>query len=314
MPRASKDLAKRLRFDLFPRPDTFRRWYWLVGLVSVAGGAALWWVLHTTGAQQQYLPGPVSQGHASFGTRCETCHEPYGGVPVANCLGCHADRVHSKFEVSTPACGSCHVEHRATGVFLAVSNASCVDCHGDLQSTREPAIQHAIRGFADHPELTPLRTRDEAAIRFNHKLHLATNRIGEDDKLSCATCHVVAPNGGLMQPIVFEKHCEKCHAQGGLGPDSSVTTVHDTPEIIREDLKAKLLFAAVINPNGIFGTNDPEIPGRVRRDPLSAATSLAAFIDPTNPKSALGEAEKKLYAPLSVTPGESAGPLLDNNK
>ena len=102
MARASKDLAKRLRFDLFPRPDTFRRWYWLVGLVCTIAGGALWWVMQAGGGQQQYLPGPVSQGHASFGTRCESCHEPYGGVPSANCVGCHADRVHSKFEVATP--------------------------------------------------------------------------------------------------------------------------------------------------------------------------------------------------------------------
>lgn len=316
MARPSKDLAKRLRFDLFPRPDTFRRWYWLVGLVCTIAGGALWWVMQAGGGQQQYLPGPVSQGHASFGTRCESCHEAYGGVPSANCLGCHADRVHSTFEVSTPDCGSCHVEHRATGVFLAVSNQSCVDCHGDLQSTREPEIQRAIRGFADHPELTPLRTgkKDEAAIRFNHKLHFTTTKIGEDDKLACASCHVVAPNGGLMQPIRFVKHCQKCHAPGGLGPDSSVTTVHDTPEVIREDLKAKLLFAAVNNPDGIFGSTDPGLPGRVRRDPLSAATSLSNFIDATDPKSALAQAETKLYAPLDPTVGAGSTSLLDNNK
>src|SRR5690349_14659512 len=142
MARASKDLAKRLRFDRFPKPDFFRRWYWLVGVVFVIVGGVSWYGLHTGTKQRQYLPGPVSQGHASFGDRGETCHDSYAGVPTKNCLGCHADRVHSKFEVKTPDCASCHVEHRATGVFLAVANASCVDCHGDLQSSRpDPTIQ-----------------------------------------------------------------------------------------------------------------------------------------------------------------------------
>src|SRR5262245_37835204 len=142
MARASKDLAKRLRFDHFPSPDTFRRWYWLVGLLFAVGGGAAWYGLHTTTQQRQSLPGPVSQGHASFGARCETCHEPYGGVPTNACLGCHADRVHSTFEVTTPDCASCHVEHRSTGVFLAVSNQSCVDCHGALQTKNpKPEIQ-----------------------------------------------------------------------------------------------------------------------------------------------------------------------------
>jgi hypothetical protein len=317
MARASKDLAKRLRFDRFPRPDAFRRWYWLVGMLCVAAGLAGWYALHTTTQQRQYLPGPVSQGHASFGARCETCHEPYAGVPTKACLSCHADRTHSNVEVKTPDCASCHVEHRKTGVFLAVANASCVDCHGALATTKtEPEVERSIRGFADHPELGPLRPgqRDEAAIRFDHKIHLVSTKIATEDKLACASCHVVAANGGLMQPIVFEPHCERCHGQAGLGPDSSVEVMHETPEIVREDLKAKLLFAAVNNPDGIFGSTDPGLPGRVRRDPLDAATSLAAFIDPTNARSALAKAEAKLYAPLDATGGEGATSLLDNNK
>ena len=87
MARASKDLAKRLRFDRFPRPDTFRRWYWLVGLLCIAAGAGAWYGLHTTTKQRQYLPGPVSQGHASFGDRCETCHEQ----PAQTASGCLSD-------------------------------------------------------------------------------------------------------------------------------------------------------------------------------------------------------------------------------
>ncbi len=317
MPRSSKELAKRLRFDRFPKPDFFRRWYWLVGVIFVIVGAVSWYGLHAGTKQRQYLPGPISQVHASFGDRCESCHESYAGVPTKACMGCHADRVHSEFEVTTPDCASCHVEHRATGVFLAVANASCVDCHGELASTRsDPPIQRAIRTFADHPELTPLRSghKDEAAIRFDHKLHLTTTKIGSDDKLGCTSCHIPGKDGELMQPIVFERHCEKCHAQSGLGPDSSVQVVHETPEVVREDLKAKLLFAAVNNPDGIFGSTDPGLPGRVRRDPLDASTSLAAFIDPDNPKSALAQAEAKLYQPLDASMDGGASSLLDSNK
>ncbi len=229
MARNGKDLAKRLRFDRFPPPDFFRRWYCLVGVVAVVGGGVAWWALHAGTQQRQYLPGPVSQGHASFGDRCETCHAPYAGVPTDACLGCHTDRTHSKFEVTTPDCASCHVEHRATGVFLAVSNASCVDCHGELRTTRDrPEIQRSVRTFADHPELGPLRAghRDEAAIRFDHALHLSTTKIDAADALACAQCHVPAKDGARMLPITFEQHCKRCHAQSGLGPDASVEVVH----------------------------------------------------------------------------------------
>jgi hypothetical protein len=316
MARASKDLAKRLRFDRFPRPDFFRRWYWLVGVIFVIVGAVSWYGLHTGTKQRQYLPGPVSQVHASFGDRCETCHESYAGVPTKSCMGCHADRVHSTIEATTPDCASCHVEHRATGVFLAVANASCVDCHGDLKAKQEPVVQHAIRTFADHPELSPLRPgkRDEAAVRFDHKLHLSTTKIVPEDTLGCTSCHVPAKDGELMQPIVFEQHCQKCHAQSGLGPDSSVEVVHETPDVVREDLKAKLLFAAVNNPQGIFGSRDVDLPGRVRRPPLDESVSLAAFIDPTNAQSALAKAEAKLYQPLDASMGGGASSLLDGNK
>ncbi len=317
MARASKDLAKRLRFDWFPRPDTFRRWYWLVGLVCVAGGAAAWYGFHASGKQRQYLPGPVSQGHASFGDRCETCHTPYGGVATDSCLGCHADRVHSKLEVSTPACATCHVEHRATGVFLAVANASCIDCHGALVTTSgQTDVQASIHTFADHPELGPLRPgrKDAAAIRFNHKLHLSTTKIASQDVLQCASCHVPAADGQRMQPIVFERHCQKCHAQAGLGPDSSVEVVHEAPDVVRDDLRAKLLVAAVENTDAIFRANDPGLPGRVRREPLDASPTLQAFVDPSNANGALAKAERRLYAPLDASKPEGASSLLDSNK
>ncbi len=41
MARSSKDIAKRLRFDLRPRPDAFRRWYLAVGLAACLLGAAV---------------------------------------------------------------------------------------------------------------------------------------------------------------------------------------------------------------------------------------------------------------------------------
>lgn len=316
MPRASKDLAKRLRFDRFPRPDTFRRWYGLVGLLVAVAGGVTWYAMHATGAQRQYLPGPMSQVHASFGDRCETCHQPYGGVPSENCLACHAERVHSEFEVAAPDCASCHVEHRTSGVFLAVANASCVDCHGNLATKNTtPAIQAAIHTFADHPELTPLRpgSRDTAAIRFNHALHLATTKIGEEDRLACADCHLPAADGRLMRPIVFEEHCQRCHAQSGLGPDSSVEVVHESPEVVREDLRAKLLVAAVRNP-GMFEAYDPGLPGRAPRDALDQSKTLGAMVDPSLPNGTLARVEAKLYAPLDDAMGAGATSLLDGNK
>ncbi len=132
MARASKDLAKRLRFDRFPQSGLLPALVLAGRAVFFVIGGVAWYGLHAGTKQRQYLPGPVSQGTRASATAARRCHESYAGVPTKACLGCHADRVHSKFEVKTPDCASCHVEHRATGVFLAVANASCVDCHGEL--------------------------------------------------------------------------------------------------------------------------------------------------------------------------------------
>jgi hypothetical protein len=177
-------------------------------------------------------------------------------------------------------------------------------------------VQAAIHTFADHPELGPLRPgrRDEAAIRFNHKLHLSTTKIASGDALHCASCHVPVADGERMQPIVFERHCQKCHAQAGLGPDSSVEVVHDEPEIVRGDLRAKLLVAAVENADAFFRSSDPGLPGRVRREPLDASATLQAFVDPANANGALAKSERKLYAALDPAVAEGASSLLDNNK
>ena len=67
-----------------------------------------------------------------------------------------------------------------------------------IEAHKAGEIPDTMRGFSDHPELGPLRPgrKDEAAIRFNHKLHLSTTKIGESDKLGCVSCHMIGKDGG----------------------------------------------------------------------------------------------------------------------
>ena len=112
MARSSKELAKRLRFLRIPQPDFFRSRYWLVGLAATAAGFGLWLLLSLVVRERQFLPGPVSQNHATFGDRCEACHSSFASVRDEACLVCHTGRIHSDLEVGTPKCRDCHVEHR----------------------------------------------------------------------------------------------------------------------------------------------------------------------------------------------------------
>ncbi len=243
MPRSSKELARRLRFHRYPVADAFRR-HWAAAAAGAAlAGVGLWVLLYGAFGSRQYLPGPVSRSHASFGDRCQRCHDSVHGVSDGSCLLCHDPRVHAEHESGTPRCARCHDEHRAGEPLLDVADDACTDCHADLRSEGgDLKVERSITSFAAHP-VDPLRDgrrdNDKAQLRFNHKAHL------EDS--SCADCHQVAADGGRMQPIRFEKHCAEsgCHAQQVGGPLGKIKLLHGEPERVREDLRAKLLAAAV---------------------------------------------------------------------
>ena len=313
MARASKDLARRLRFDRFPRPDFVRRHYFLTGIVATAAAAAVWAAFSAALRQRQYLPGPVSQNHATFGDRCERCHTPFKSVANSACLDCHPGRTHSQFEVTTPRCRDCHVEHRPAPVFLSVSTRSCVSCHGQLQSTRPVAavIQMNIASFAEHPAFTPLREghSDAAAVRFNHKIHLTSDKIvretvGPSGKLECADCHRTDARGMYMQPIVFESHCKRCHEQKPPDPIGGIEATHKAPEVVRDNLIAQLSVIGIQNAEAIFKGRESTLPGVPPRPPLSQAQSLQKYLP-----EALAKVETALYQPFDNT-----APLIEHNK
>ena len=58
MTRQAKEIARRLRFHLFPRPDRFRRLYWLAGLIFIGAAVAAWLGLGATLGARQYMPAP----------------------------------------------------------------------------------------------------------------------------------------------------------------------------------------------------------------------------------------------------------------
>ena len=313
MARTSKDLARRLRFDHFPRPDFFRRHYLLSGLVATVAAVLLAFAFTGVWRQRQYLPGPVSQNHATFGDRCEKCHSSFRTVANSACLKCHPGRTHSKFEVKAPECGDCHVEHRPTPVFLSVSTRSCVHCHGELQTTRPaPAvIQTNISTFSGHPVFTPFRKGhgDAAALRFNHKIHLTSDKIvpetvGPTGKLECPDCHKPDVRGMYMQPIVFETHCKRCHEQKPPNPIGGIEAKHEAPDVVRNDLIAQLSVLGIQNAETIFKGRESTLPGISNRPALSQAQSLQAYLPEE-----LAKIEAALYRPF-----DDRAPLIEQNK
>ena len=313
--RSSKDLAKRLRFDLFPRRDRFRRYYGLLGSAAVLAAFGLWMLFNGTIRARQYLPGPVSRAHATFGDRCAKCHDPFKNVQNEACLKCHETRVHSEFETRSLRCAECHLEHRGVQAFLATSNASCVDCHQQLITKRSPpVIQRDIRTFAGHPPFDPLREgrADRAAVRFNHRIHLTSDKIAKADRLTCASCHQPNSAGTLMRPIRFEVHCKRCHKQEVQGPTGSIEALHKSPDVVRADLVAQLSVIGIRDAESIFAPPQRPLPG-VRGQPIDDSRTLREY-----QQRWLEKLESALYKPFQemppVAPGVPREGLLESNK
>ena len=181
--RSSKDLAVRLRFDKFPPLDPFRRRFAIVGLALALLGVLAWIAMEWTIGSRQYLPGPLTTNHATFGDRCESCHEAFANAPDTRCLACHPGEVrstelegvgtvrfaHSPFALAEDTCATCHLEHLGEPGLRAVPDVACTTCHAALEARAGgPEIARDIASFATHPEFTPLRpgATDPAKLRF----------------------------------------------------------------------------------------------------------------------------------------------------
>jgi hypothetical protein len=194
---------------------------------------------------------------------------------------------------------------------VAVADATCIACHAALETTRPaPVVQATLKRFADHPIFRPLRagTRDEAALRFNHHLHLTSPRIPERDRLTCASCHVAAPDGALMRPVAFADQCQRCHPQEVQGPVGTLAVLHAAPDRVRADLEAKLLALALDDPGALFGDRPSRIPGRRRRAPIDRSASLREYRDQW-----LTRLEAELYRPYAE-PAAGATVLQTNER
>jgi hypothetical protein len=318
--RSSKDLAVRLRFDRFPPLDPFRRRFALVGIAAALLGAGIWAATQLGVGSRQYLPGPVTRNHATFGERCETCHEAFANAPDPRCLACHPGEeraaelpgvgriafAHSPFAVSEDACATCHLEHLGESGLRDVPDVACVGCHGDLRARPgAPDVARSVASFPSHPEFGPLRPgrSDPARLRFNHHVHLTTDRIA-NEKLECASCHRVDERGLLMQPITFERDCRRCHAQEVTGPIAAIEVPHESPETIRAFLDEKLLALGAEEADQIFGERTTFLPGRSDRGPIDESRTLRDFRNTWR-----GRLEGELYKSFL-----DQKPLLESNK
>jgi len=203
--RTTKKLAQRIDLNYFKRPTRLKRVkFWLSVLLPLL---ALLWIAERTILKDArvYSSGRLSEAHAILENECATCHVQTAGAFPAKvrdnaCLDCHDGPIHHATQAATPACATCHTEHRGRINITAVSNRACAACHSDLSASRGTA-QHAshIRSLEEgHPEFGALRSvagvaaSDPSTIKLNHAVHMKPIRRGPNGpnvQLECGNCH-----------------------------------------------------------------------------------------------------------------------------
>jgi pSer/pThr/pTyr-binding forkhead associated (FHA) protein len=216
-PVAAGGAVKAPKIDYTNAFKLKRPWLTKTSVVAIFAIIALAVVAQVTlpGRQAVFMPGGVSSAHArakdangdSIAKNCRACHDPWRGVSDSKCEACHTKLPHAEQQVSTPACMSCHAEHRGAVKLSMIPDTKCTSCHADLASH----VKTRTVAFGDqHPDFTYPPDRD--TLRFNHKLHLQPGGIfnaqGRREVLQCQQCHRVLDNA---KPLAFAGDCQRCH-------------------------------------------------------------------------------------------------------
>ena len=207
--RTTKKLAQRIDLDYFKRSSPLRRWRFLLSVAAPALAilGIAWYGVRSD--RRVYSAGSLSTAHAVLTKQCSACHLSNLGfyeskVNDQKCLACHDGPVHHATQEFTPACASCHADHRGAIRLAATSDANCTQCHANL-ATRGSSTSFVrnINSFeSNHPEFAVLRSgrHDPGTIQLNHYLHLQPNLLG--------------PNGSRVQMVCTDCHRSAADASG----------------------------------------------------------------------------------------------------
>ena len=301
--RTAKALAKRIDMEYFKRLHPFRRWRMLLSIAAPAVVLLFVAGMSAAGSRAPYSSGPLSAAHQVFGERCERCHTTEtqrfrAHVTDMACVACHDGPIHKATQTSTPACATCHLDHRGAVQLAAVDDQLCTQCHRSLTTTTgQLTVAREVGAFQNgHPEFAALRAGatgspgtagaagtpeafDPAVLRFNHEVHLKSDLRGPDGptRLECSTCHKPdaaqagrpsAGEGVLMAPVTYAASCASCHPLY-FDPLIDAAVPHDTPEKVHAVVVQSLQQFIAARPEQI--TRPDPVRGRI---PVSFPTPM----------------------------------------
>jgi predicted CXXCH cytochrome family protein len=268
--KSSKDLAQRIDPVYYRRRHPLRRLRLLLSAGLVAGGVV--WVATSFALSGEgiYVRGGVARAHGPVADECSRCHvDAFRAVIDAACLSCHAVLPHvpAGKTPSDPRCGTCHAEHGGRVRLAEVADGHCNACH---------TSHRAITSIEDHAQFE--RAPLDQHLRFNHRAHLAKDLLG--GPLACADCHRPQPDARDFEPIRFEAHCAKCHAER-LHPELKDAVPHGVePTRLREWAAAAFVRAFLEDPALAQPPSRPNVaPGRSPGAPPDWTATLRASTD-----------------------------------
>lgn len=203
--QSSKDVDEISAFSLQGRLPGKRLGAWAFALLTLAAFliGPIWAWHHWRGvderpagyhADEAWLSGPLSVGHASLKNDCQSCHvEPFVAVTDTACVSCHTgehkamsashanastamllaarapERGFDKFLTSVATtfnkpqgrCVGCHTEHDGDGWMPDTPQSECAACHTGMKARLAAAGHRTTLADAsdfgiEHPEFRPL--------------------------------------------------------------------------------------------------------------------------------------------------------------
>lgn len=192
-----------------------------------------------------------------------------------SCIQCHQRQsMHHPSVANEMSCSTCHLDHQGKNGLDHVDAANCASCHGNAAEMQDSArkalglhlakladqpapgvvafvsqrppegFTTVIKSFAadQHPEFPALRPgqTDTNPLKFNHKLHLGSDRIPlvNGHALKCADCHQPDVSGAFMQRVTFEQNCRSCHALNFDERNPGMTLPHGDAALTRAYLRS----------------------------------------------------------------------------
>jgi hypothetical protein len=167
------------------------------------------------------------------------------------------------------------VEHQ--GVATAVVDASCTQCHGNLQAKDgKLAVAAKVTGFdSNHPDFKI--PADTGTIKFGHQIHLKSDLRGPNGptQLKCASCHTT-DRAGQMSTANFKDNCESCHRLEFHRRIDQVLP-HDKPEVVLAFARAALTKYIAEHP-GDVNLVEPALDPRIMTQRSGPAGNAAEWI------------------------------------